>query len=345
MKDKRVTIYDLANELGISASYVSRALNNHPSISEKIKKLVKGKADELNYKHNSQAANLRRGSSKTIGVIVPKINESFFSQAIAGIEEDCFANHHSLIICQSGESLTKEKIAVDTLISNNVDCILISISMETKTSSHLKEIIDHNIHLIQFDRYLSGLESYKILNDNKDVSYQATKHLINEGYRRIAYIGGPGHIAIFKDRKEGFLKAIKEHELNIPYNFIVEDGLSREMGAAIANELLSLKEAPDAFLTASDYASLGVLNVARSLGINVPEQLGIIGFANEEFTELVQPALSSIDQKSKELGRFAVDLYFKDLIGKNEIPSDEMKIIKSEIIIRQSSSRNAINKV
>jgi len=128
MRSKRVTIYDLAKELGISASYISKALNNHPSISEKIKQAVKKKAAELNYKQNTHAANLRQGLSKTIGVIVPHIDQRFFSEAIAGVEEVCFKNNHGLIICQSHESFEKECLAIDTLIHQNVDCILISIS-------------------------------------------------------------------------------------------------------------------------------------------------------------------------------------------------------------------------
>lgn len=138
MRNKRITIYDLAKELGVSASYISKALNGHPSINDKIKVKVRKKANELNYKYNSHAANLRRGFSKTIGVIVPHINQSFFSEAIAGIEEVCFENGHSLIICQSHESFEQECIAIDTLIHQNVDCILISVAAETRSSFHLE---------------------------------------------------------------------------------------------------------------------------------------------------------------------------------------------------------------
>src|SRR5215216_4471672 len=180
MNSKRVTIYDLAKELGISASYISKALNDHPAISEKVKAAVRKKALELNYKQNTHAANLRQGSSKTIGVIVPHINQSFFSEAIAGIEEVCFVNHHSLIICQSHESFKQECKAIDTLIHQNVDCILISVSAETKSSSHLLTIKQNNVALIQFDRYIDELESYKVLNDNEEAAYKVVKNLIKE---------------------------------------------------------------------------------------------------------------------------------------------------------------------
>jgi LacI family transcriptional regulator len=340
MNSKRVTIYDLAKELGISASYISKALNNHPAISEKIKETVRKKATELNYRHNSHAANLRRGSSRTIGVIVPHINQSFFSEAIAGIEEVCFENGHSLIICQSHESFKQECMAIDTLIHQSVDCILISVSAETQSASHLEAIKKNKIKLIQFDRCIDTLDSYKVLNDNKEASYNVVKKLINEGYKKIAFLGGPEHLTVFKHRKEGYLKAIKEAGLIIPYNFIVDDVLEKKKAAEAITELLDLKEPPDAFFTVSDHQSLEAFKIAESLKINIPAQLGIFGFANEDFSEIIKPGLSSVDQKSKELGKHAANLYFKNMLKNNiELPADKTEIINSEIIIRESSVR------
>ncbi|WP_018614513.1 LacI family DNA-binding transcriptional regulator [Segetibacter koreensis] len=341
MNGKRIIIYDLAAELGISASYVSRALNSHPLVSKKIVETVKKKAIELNYKHNSHAANLRQGSSKTIGVIVPHINQSFFSEAIAGIEEVCFANNHSLIICQSHESYKQECTAIETLIHQNVDCILISISAETESPDYLNEVISHKIQLIQFDRYLDTVNSSRVVNNNKEASYEAVKKLIEEGYRQVAFIGGPEHLTIFKDRKEGYLKAIREACLSIPCHFIVDNALSKEIAVNISTELLKLKQPPDAFFTVSDHQSLGVLQVAESLGIEVPEKLGIFGFANEAFTELIKPALSSVDQKGKELGKCAANLYFRTIAQRiASTETDKKEIINSEIIVRQSSLRS-----
>jgi len=341
MNNKRVTIYDIAKELGISASYISKALNNHPAISEKVKEAVKKKAIELNYKQNSHAANLRQGSSKTVGVIVPHINQSFFSEAIAGIEEACFANNHGLIICQSHESFKQECKAIDTLIHQNVDCILISVSAETQSTSYLETIKKNRIELIQFDRCIDSLDSYKVLNDNKEASYNVVKNLINEGYKRIAFLGGPEHLTVFKNRKEGYLKAIKEAGLPIPYNYIVNDVLDSKKASEAVEEILSLKEPPDAFFTVSDHQSLVVFKIAESMGIMIPEQLGIFGFANEDFSEIIKPALSSVDQKSKELGRQAANLYFKKVQNKNQdFVADKNLVVESQIIIRQSSIRN-----
>jgi len=343
MNNKRVTIYDIAKELGISASYISKALNNHPTISEKVRETVKKKALELNYKQNSHAANLRQGSSKTIGVIVPHINQSFFSEAIAGIEEVCFEHNHGLIICQSHEFFKQECKAIDTLIHQNVDCILISVSAETLSASHLETIKKNRIQLIQFDRCIDTLDSYKVLNDNKEASYSVVKNLINEGYKKIAFLGGPEHLTVFKNRKEGYLKAIKEAGLIIPYNYIVDDVLYSKKASEAAEEILSLKEPPDAFFTVSDHQSLEVFKIAESMGIMIPEQLGIFGFANEDFGEIIKPALSSVDQRSKELGKQAANLYFKKIRNKNEDhPTDKNIIIESQIIIRQSSIRTNV---
>jgi LacI family transcriptional regulator len=345
MNGKRITIYHIAKELGMSASYVSRALNDHPAISEKIRERVKKKAKELKYKQNSHAANLRRGSSKTIGVIVPHINQSFFSEAIAGIEEACVVNNHSLIICQSHESFKQESAAIETLIHQNVDCILISISAETQSGHYLEEATNNDIEVIQFDRCLDAIDGNKALNDNKEASFKAVNSLIEEGYKQIAFIGGPSHIGVFKDRKEGYLEAIKNAALKIPEKFIIDNALQKDSAVKVATELLTLKERPDAFFLVSDHQALGVLEVANSLGIKVPQQLGVFGFANEAFTGLIRPTLSSIDQKSKELGKCAANLYFNNVSPNNTATQTSIsKVIKSEIIVRESSLKSSKKK-
>lgn len=342
-KNKRVTIYDIAQELGIAPSSVSKALNDQPSISAKIKSLVKAKALELHYAHNSNAANLRRGSSKTIGVIVPKINTAFFSNAIAGMEEACYENNHNLIICQSDESYIKETKAVATLIQQNVDCIIISLSIETKFTQHLLEITNHHLDLIQFDRVDETIPSHIVVNDNQDSAYKAVNHLIQMGYRKIALFGGSDQLTIYKDRKKGYLKAIKEAELSIPYNYILDNVLTTEKGMEVASELLKSKEPPDAFFTVSDYSALGVLRAALALGLNVPEQVGIIGFSNETFTDLILPPLSSVDQKSRKLGKEATNVYF-DFINKQVRGGEFRKqIIESSLVIRQSSMKSSVS--
>lgn len=340
MKDKRVTIYDIAKALGISGSYVSKALNDHPIINEKMKGLVKQKALELHYKHNSFAANLRQGGSKTIGIIVPKINEMFFANVIAGVEEVCYEHNHHIIICQSEETFKKEQEAVEILIRQNVDCIMISLSQQTRSNLHLQEIINNQIHLIQFDRFDDSVASFIVKNDNKIASFNAVNHLINQGFKNICYIGGPQHLAVYSERKKGFLKALKQANMSLNADFINHISISREEAKGIAINLLSQEDRPDAFFTASDFAALGVLQAAKELSISVPKQLGIAGFQNEEFTDYVTPTLTSVEQKSKEMGKSAANLYFNNIVNaKERKPNYRTEIISCEIIVRESSKR------
>ena len=342
MSGKRVTIYDIAKELGMSASYVSRALNDHPVVSSKIKEKVKKKAKQLNYKHNSHAANLRQGSTRTIGVIIPQINQAFFSAAIAGIEEACYENKYSLIICQSHESFEQECKAIETLIHQNVDGILISISAETKSAAHLEAIRENQIDLIQFDRFTDHLDGLKVINDNAEATHAIVKHLVKEGYRKIAFIGGPENLPNFRHRKEGFIRGIKEAKLSVPYNYIVENAFTKEETTRAVTELLNSTERPDAFVTVADHQSLAILQAAQALNIPVPEELGIAGFANEFFTEMIAPALTTTDQKSKELGKQAAKLFFsKQLKGQALSTKEATTIIKTQLIIRKSSQRAA----
>ncbi|WP_018627092.1 LacI family DNA-binding transcriptional regulator [Niabella aurantiaca] len=341
-KEKRITIHDIAREIGIAPSSVSKALNNLPTISDRIKVLVRAKAKELNYVHNSGAANLRKGTSQLVGVVVPRINAAFFSDVIAGIEEKCFEYNHRLIICQSDETFVREVQAVETLIQQNVDCILISLSKETKTNLHLKEIVDRNIELIQFDRVDESFKSHIIVNDNEKVALKAVKHLLSQGYKQIAYFGGAEHIPAYKERKKGYLAALKSAGINIPYQHVVDDVSQKERAYITAIELLKGNNPPDAFFTVSDHAALGILSAIKELGLKTPEDVGIVGFANETFTEATCPTLTSIDQQSRKMGLMASDIFFKKFREKEKQPSlrkQETLVIKSTVVIRASSSR------
>jgi DNA-binding LacI/PurR family transcriptional regulator len=342
MNKKRITIYDLAEVLKISPSYVSRALNNDPLINEKTKTLVKAKAEELNYKQNANAFNLRKGISKTIGVVVPKINEMFFANAIAGIEEACSENNYNLIICQSEESFKKEVKAVETLIQQNVDCILISVSRETDSGRHLQQVLNNKIHLIQFDRTREEVDCYKIENDNTEAAYNAVTHLAQQGYTKIAHLSGPAFLEIYHKRNTGYENALKEAGLQIQDDFTIECDLTREAGFLSAMALLQRPVRPDAIFCSSDYVALGVLQAAAALKIKVPEELGVIGFQNEPFDELLIPSLSSIDQNSKELGKHAAGIYFNILAGKIPVSQPVMEVITCSLKERNSSAKNML---
>jgi len=340
MRKKRTTIYDIAAKLNITASSVSRALNNSNYVNENTKQLILKTAAEMNYKRNILASNLRKGHSKTIGIVVPRINQNFFSNVIAGIEEATYEKDYNLIICQSGESHEKEVKCINTLINQQVDCIVISISADSHDYKHLKNVIDHGIQLIQFDRVVDELETLKVINDNEQASMEAVSHLIDQGYKRIALLEGPQNLDIFRQRKNGYLSALKKYKLPVIDELLVENALTKEMGAEATRKLLSLKNPPDAiFASTSDFSALGVLEVATAMGFKVPAQLGILGYSNEAFTELTSPSITTIDQFSIYMGKTVADLYFQEMENKDILVVPKTISIKPKLIVRSSTLR------
>jgi len=194
----------------MAASSVSRALNNSGNLNEETRNLILATAAELNYNRNSLASNLRKGQSKTIGVVVPRINQNFFSNVISGIEEASYQKGYNLIICQSNESHEREVQCVNTLINQHVDCVVISVSADQGDYLHLQNVIDNGIQLIQFDRVVQEIETLKVINNTEQVSMEAVSHMIEQGYKRIALLEGPQNLDIFKKRKAGYLKALKK---------------------------------------------------------------------------------------------------------------------------------------
>lgn len=341
---KRTTIYDIAKKLNLNASSVSRALNNNSNVSEATRKLILDTAKELNYKQNSLASNLRKGHNQTIGVIVPRINQNYFADVIAGIEEVTYQKGYNLVICQSNESSLREVKCVNTLINQHVSCIVISLSADFEDDKHLQVIKEHGIPLIQFDRVAEHLDTFKVLNDNEQASIDAVSHLIEQGYKRIALLEGPQNLNIFRQRKEGYLAALKKHGFPILPELIKENAWTKELGAESTKELLSLAEPPDAiFASTSDFSALGVLEVATNMGLKVPEELGICGYSNEAFTEITSPSITTIDQYSVSMGKTIANLYFQEIESSEKDNSPKIVSIKPKLIIRSSTLRNKIN--
>jgi LacI family transcriptional regulator len=341
-KKKRITIYDIAQRLDVTASTVSRALSNNGYVNDATKQLVLKTAAELNYKRNTLASNLRMGKTKTIGVVVPRINQNFFSNVIAGIEAVTYQKGYNLIICQSDELHEKEVKCINTLINQHVDCIVISVSADSYNYDHLQNVIDQGIQLIQFDRVAEELETLKVINDNEEASFKAVCHLIEQGYKKIALLEGPQNLNIFRQRKRGYLKALKKFKIPVNNAFVIENAWTKELGAGATKKLLSLPDAPDAiFASTSDFSALGVLEVANDLHIKVPSQLGICGYSNEPFTEITSPSITTIDQFSVDMGKAVANLYFDELENKDPSVVPKVISINPELIVRTSTSRKS----
>lgn len=340
-RQKRTTIYDIARKLGLAASSVSRALNGSSKVNAATIALVRQTAQEMNYQPNAIATNLRRGSNPTIGVVVPRINQYFFSNVIAGIEEVTCKKGYNLIICQSNELHEREVECVHTLINQHVSGIVISLAAETGSYAHLQQVLDRQIRLIQFDRVAAEIDTVKVINNNEQVSFEAVSHMIEAGYRRIALLEGPQHLDIFRQRKSGYLAALAAHGLQARAELMCENAWTQELGAAATAALLSLPEPPDAiFASTSDFSALGVLEAATARGIAVPESLGICGYSNEPFSAITSPSITTVDQFSISMGQTIAGLFFRGM-EQAEVPAvPETVSISPRLIIRKSTLRN-----
>jgi LacI family repressor for deo operon, udp, cdd, tsx, nupC, and nupG len=337
---KRTTIYDIAEKLNLNPSSVSRALNNSSSVNDATKKLILKTAKELNYTRNTLASNLRKGHSKTIGVVVPRINQNFFANVIAGIEDATYKQGYNLIICQSNELYDKEVQCVNTLINQHVDCVVISISVETTDHAHLQNIMDHGIQLIQFDRVADELETLKVTNDNEQSSFEAVSHMIKQGYRRVALLEGPQKLNIFRQRKNGYLRALQENGIPVLNELMIENAWTKELSANATRQLLNLPQPPDAiFASTSDFSALGVLEVATAMNIKVPEELGICGYSNEDFTDITSPSITTIDQFSFYMGKTVANLYFQEMENTDTMVVPKIISIKPKLIARYSTQK------
>lgn len=340
MKRQTTTIKDIARELGISPSTVSRALKDHFEISEETKKAVKRVAKELNYQPNSLALSLRYSKSNTIGVIVPEIVHFFFSTVISGIEDIAQSRGYNVIITQSNESVDREMMNLQTLFNNRVDGILVSLSRESYDYSHFDAMMQKGLPIVFFDRVAEALETSKVTVDDFLGGYQATWHLIEQGYARIAHLAGPKNLDITTERLKGFKKAHEEAGLPFDKTLIIYDKASDEKEAY--NATLQLMEAknPDALFASNDLAAMGSIKAAQKLGKHVPDDFGVVGFSNWHFTSLTNPSISTIEQPGFEMGQQATELLIKQIDAADKEVAFESIKLPTELLARGSSLRS-----
>lgn len=328
------TITDIANEMGITPSTVSRALTGSPRVKESTREAIIRKAEEMGYERNVMASNLRRGFAKTVGIIVPRINRQFFSNVISSAESVLGEAGYTVIICQSHETLEDEVKALKTMRANQVAGVMISHSIQSVNGDHMLENIPEDVELVQFDRVFSSLPGIKVVNDGVKGSYEATRSLIENGYKKIGTLAGYLGAELFADRKKGYVKALEEAGMDIDEDIIFEDSILRETGYRSA--LKAIERGCDALYCAGDFSALGAFDAVREAGLEVPGQFGIIGTANEHFTGLMSPRMSSLEQRPDKMGAEAALAFLEAVEGKKE---DRTIEIPMELIIRQSSSR------
>ncbi len=332
---KKITIKDIARKLDITPSTVSRALADNSRISPKTRAKVMETAKKMGYEPNVIAASLRKGTSDTVGMIVPGINRSFFSNVISGVEEMLNNAGFNLIISQSNENLKKEKLAVQTLMQNRVGAVIMSLSVQSSGHSHIKKMVKRGIPVVQFDRVASDIPGPKIVNDNFTGAYVSVKHLLENGFKRIVHFSGSLGINVYKERMEGYKAALEEAGMEFNERFVFENSIIRETGKRNVEIALN-KLGADAVFSSGDFSALGALEKLKEMGVSVPEEFGVSGFANEPFAELMHPTLTSVEQNPREMGNRIALAIIKKLKGDEE---DENIVIPVDLIIRESSMR------
>jgi LacI family transcriptional regulator len=336
----KATIQDIARELNITASTVSRALNGHAAISEATKKAVRKTAKRLNYHPNKIASSLRLGQSKIIGVIIPSAEINFFGSVVHGIEKIASEMDYNVLLYQSNEMIEFERKGVDTFLRSRVDGVLASISKETTDLEHYKTIKKRGVPLVLFDRVSDDLAVPSVVIDDYHGAYYATKHLIEQGCRRIAHIGGQQHVPIFKSRLDGYTDALKDAGMEIYWDLIVHGRVTIESGFECMQALLEKQYVPDGVFAVEDFTALGALQALKGANKKVPEDVALIGFANEQFGEYTTPSLSTVDQQTIKMGEAAARLFF-DLFGNNSFYKSAPKkmVLEPKLIFRDSSQR------
>ena len=339
MAKKRASITDLARQLNISVSTVSRALNGHPNISEATTKRVTTLAKTIGYQPNHMAAGLRRGRSKMLGVVVPHIDGNFFSQVVKGIEAAASKAGYHVLICQSNEDVVHERENLEMLMNAQVDGILVSLSRTTREFRHFEKVRKRDIPLVFFDRILDGYDVNAVVIDDRAGGYRATRHLLDQGYRRIAHFAGPQHLNIYKNRRQGYEDALREYSLPIEEELIFLCDMKMEDGVQGMLQMLALPQPPDAVFSASDFTAAGILQALEEKKIRVPEDIGLVGFSNELFSQLTSPKLTSIDQHCEVIGRSATRLLLQIMEEQTHASAPQHIVLQPELYVRASSQR------
>ena len=333
---KRITIKDIAKELNVHHSTVSRALRNDPRVNEKTRILVMDYAFAHEYQTNMNAVQLRGSSKNTIALIVPNINHNFFSDIVSKLTNIAYKKGYIVSVFQSNEDYEHEVGIVNTIIKQNYAGVIASISKDTTDSKHFKLLNSLGIPLVFFDRVCNDIFTPKVLVNNYEITFEATEYLINKGYKRIAHVTGPHHINVFNDRQNGYNDALIKHNLTYCRNISYDDEFTVELGEKCLSDLLMDDEKPDAIISSSIHLTMGIVVKCRKLKIRIPQDLAIIGFGDHLNSLVVEPQLTSIYQSETSIAEISFNLLEKMI--KKEIPTGEnyTEKVNAEIVFRES---------
>lgn len=338
----KATLKQIAKELNVSVSTVSKALNDSPEISEQTKTKIKEYAKLKNYKPNIIGLNLKNRKTKTIGVIIPDILNSFFAKVFSGIEKVADEKGYNVIMCISNESLEKEAHTLEMLSNGTIDGFILSVSEEAQKQNnydHFKEIINDGTPIVMFDRIAEGIDCDKVVVDDFDSALDSTQRLIDLGCKNIALLSSVDNLSVGKLRFDGYLKALEKNNIPVNNNLIIrtdsEEDLKEKMESVFANNKI------DGIFALEENDSVAALRMGLKKGYKIPEELCIIGFADGILaSRRLSPSLTTVSQHGIEIGEEAAKLLIKRLEDDSEEePPYETKVIKTVLKERETTAR------
>lgn len=332
MSKTQSTIIDIAKALNISPSTVSRALKNHPDISKATIDKVQKCAKDLKYKPNDLALNLRMKRNNTIAIIVPELVHFFFDSILSGVDEVAYQEGYNLMVYQTSEKFEKEIKITENLINARVAGVLASLSKESSTYHHFQAIVENDIPLVFYDRICIDIRTDRVVVDDYAGALQAVEHLIKTGCKRIAFYNAPSHLEISKNRKNGYLDALRKNHIKVDETLIYECD-TREKALQLTPEVLKREDPPDSFFAINDHTATGILHAVKKSGFIVPDEISICGFSGGELAIACDPMLTTVEQHGYELGKIAAKLLIDKIKGITHGQFTN-RIVKTELIVR-----------
>src|ERR1700743_813784 len=334
---KDITIYDIAKVLSLSPATVSRGLKDHPAINIKTRKRIMDTAKEMGYRSNSFASNLRMQKTNTIGIIVHELKSQFISSVLSGIEKVATEAGYDLIIGHSSETYRKEAANAHNLFHKRVDGLIASLAFDTKEMDHFDPYVQKGIPIVFFDRVEEFAYGTRVVIDNVRAGYEATAHLAAQGCRRIAHITANLGRNVYAGRLKGYQQALSDYGLPYDPNLLIVNYLSEVAALRSVKQILGMDQRPDGVFTTNDFFAAVFLQTLKENGIRVPEDIAIVGFNNDAIARIIQPKLTTINYPGEEIGEAAARSLLEQLSGLTSARNTDTIIVRSELIIRESS--------
>ena len=339
MAQHRISLKDLAEQLGVSIATVSRALHSSPEIGKEMQEKVKALAKKLNYRPNPFAQSLRSEAPRIIGVVVPNLVTHYYAAVLDGIETEARKAGYSVISANSHESKENETRAIDNFNSLHVEGIIACLAQDTTDYSHFEEISKMGIPLVFFGRTCLSEQFSCVTANGDEAAQQATQHLIDTGSRRIAFIGGPNHLDMVRRRKHGYLEALRENKIPIERDLVICDRIDYDVALQAATQMLQSDKRPDAILAFNDIITFAAFSAIKQLHLRIPDDVALIGFTDDEHACYVTPRLSTIKDQSGLMGQTACQLLLRHIAGDTKV---YRKIVPQKIVIGETSAKHSV---